>query len=56
MLFRSFTEPALAALHECSEGICRSVNKLAMLTLIEASDRRTAIVDDTIVRIAAKRM
>ena len=51
-----FTEPALAALHECSEGICRSVNKLAMLTLIEASDRRIAIVDDTIVRIAAKRM
>ena len=51
-----FTEPALAALHECSGGICRSVNKLAMLSLIEASDRRSRIVDDTVVRTAAKRM
>ena len=51
-----FTEPALAALHECADGICRSVNKLAMLSLIAAADKRVSIVDDSIVRAAAKRM
>ena len=51
-----FTESALAALHECSGGICRSVNKLAMLSLIEAADRRSALVDEPFVRTAAKRM
>ncbi|MEO6739773.1 MAG: AAA family ATPase [Chthoniobacteraceae bacterium] len=51
-----FTESALAALHECSDGICRSVNKLAMLSLIEAADRRSKLVDDATVRSAAKRM
>ncbi len=51
-----FTEPALAALHECAGGICRSVNKLAMLSLIAAADKRASIVDDSIVRAAAKRM
>jgi type II secretory pathway predicted ATPase ExeA len=51
-----FTETALSALHECSDGICRSVNKLAMLSLIAAADRRASIVDDSIVRTAAKRM
>ena len=51
-----FTESALAALHECSGGICRSVNKLAMLSLIEAADRRSALVDEPLVRAAAKRM
>ena len=51
-----FSESALAALHECSGGICRSVNKLAMLSLIEASDRRSALVDEALVRAAARRM
>ena len=51
-----FSEPALAALHEFSGGICRSVNKLAMLSLIEAADRHCKLVDDSIVRAAAKRM
>ncbi len=51
-----FTEPALAALHECSGGICRSINKLAMLSLIEAADRRGMIVEEPVVRAAAKRM
>jgi general secretion pathway protein A len=51
-----FTDPALDALHECSGGICRSVNKLAMLSLIEAADQRSKLVDETIVRTAAKRM
>ena len=51
-----FTEAALSALHECSDGICRSVNKLAMLSLIAAADKRVSVVDDSIVRTAAKRM
>jgi type II secretory pathway predicted ATPase ExeA len=51
-----FTDAALAAIHEHSGGICRSVNKLAMLSLIEAADRRVALADDDIVRTAAKRM
>jgi type II secretory pathway predicted ATPase ExeA len=51
-----FTESALAAIHELSGGICRSVNKLAMLSLIEAADRRSSVVDETLVRTAARRM
>jgi len=51
-----FTEPALAAVHEFSGGICRNVNKLAMLSLIEAADNRFAMVDDMLVRSAARRM
>ncbi len=51
-----FTGPALAAIHELSGGICRSVNKLAMLSLIEAADRRSGTVDETFVRAAARRM
>lgn len=51
-----FTEAALAAVHELSKGICRNVNKLAMLSLIEAGDVRAAIVDETLVRTAARRM
>jgi general secretion pathway protein A len=51
-----FTESALAAIHEISGGICRNVNKLAMLTLIEAADHRSAIADEARVRSAARRM
>jgi general secretion pathway protein A len=55
-LLELFTGPALALLHELTGGICRNVNKLAMLSLIEAADHRFAMVDDTIVRSAARRM
>jgi type II secretory pathway predicted ATPase ExeA len=51
-----FTESAMVAIHELSRGICRSVNKLAMLSLIEAADRRSRIVDEPLVRTAARRM
>ncbi len=51
-----FTEAALAALHEGSGGICRSVNKLAMLSLIEAADHRRALVEESTVNDAARRM
>ncbi len=51
-----FNEPALRALHEHSGGICRSLNKLAMLSLIESADRQSAVIDETAVTRAARRM
>jgi type II secretory pathway predicted ATPase ExeA len=51
-----FSESALAAIHEFSGGICRNINKLAMLTLIAAADHRATVVDDALVRSAARRM
>ena len=51
-----FTEPALAALREHSVGICRSLNKLAMLSLIESADRQAPMIDEAIVARAARRM
>lgn len=51
-----FTEGAMHAIHEHSGGICRSVNKLAMLSLIEAADRQGTTIDEEIVRTAARRM
>jgi general secretion pathway protein A len=51
-----FSEPAFAVIHEFSGGICRNINKLAMLSLIEAADHRAAVVDETLVRTAARRM
>ena len=51
-----FTESGFEALHKHSGGICRSLNKLAMLTLIESADRQAAIIDEPIVTRAARRM
>jgi general secretion pathway protein A len=51
-----FTDAALHAIHEHSGGICRSVNKVAMLSLIEGADRHSAVIDDAMVHAAAKRM
>lgn len=51
-----FTPAALDALHAQSRGIPRSLNKLAMLTLIEGAARHRQIVDETIVDLAAKRL
>jgi general secretion pathway protein A len=51
-----FTEGALAALHAHSAGICRSLNKLAMLSMIEGATRRSAMIDEEIVNAAAERM
>ena len=51
-----FTEAALHALREHSGGICRSLNKIAMLSLIEGADRGAATIDETIVNHAARRM
>jgi type II secretory pathway predicted ATPase ExeA len=51
-----FAPTALHTLHELCGGICRNVNKLAMLSLIEAADARAALVDEALVRYAARRM
>jgi type II secretory pathway predicted ATPase ExeA len=51
-----FTAESLAAIHEHAGGICRSMNKLAMLSLIEGADRRAATIDEPIVEAAAQRM
>jgi general secretion pathway protein A len=51
-----FTEAALQAIHAQAGGICRSVNKLSMLCLIEGASRQCAMIDEDIVTAAAKRM
>lgn len=51
-----FTPGALALIGEHSKGVCRNVNKLAMLTLLEGADARLAIIDEAAVAAAAKRM
>ena len=52
----SFTVEALAAIHQHAGGICRSMNKLAMLSMIEGADRRSPLIDEAIVTTAARRM
>ena len=51
-----FTEAALEALHAHSGGICRSLNKLGMLSLIEGTDRQCPAIDESLVVDAARRM
>lgn len=51
-----FSDAALTALHGNSGGICRSVNKLAMLSLIEGADRQRALIEEETVIAAARRM
>lgn len=51
-----FDKEALEALHECSHGICRNINKLAMLSLLEGSLRHKPFIDEEIVRQCAIRM
>jgi general secretion pathway protein A len=50
-----FDRGALAALHECSGGICRNINKLGMLSLLEGFMKRRPIINDEIVRTCASR-
>ncbi|MEO8354106.1 MAG: AAA family ATPase [Chthoniobacteraceae bacterium] len=50
-----FTPEALGVVHEQSGGICRSVNKLCMLSLIEGAARQQTMVgEETVARCAAK--
>jgi general secretion pathway protein A len=44
-----FTQAALEALHRGSGGIARSLNKLAMLSLVEGGLMRRPMIDETIV-------
>lgn len=51
-----FTPAAIWAIHGHSGGICRSVNKLALLSLVEAVGRQQPMIDDTIVNACAAKM
>ena len=51
-----FTPCALDALHTHSGGICRSLNKLCMLSLIEGATHQQPAVDAATVAAAAARM
>jgi general secretion pathway protein A len=51
-----FTPAALELLHTHSGGIPRSINKLAMLSLIEGGRRQRAMIDDAAISEAAKRL
>jgi general secretion pathway protein A len=51
-----FTEGALTTIHQHSQGICRNVNKLAMLSLIEGAQAHLPSIDEAVVAAAAKRM
>jgi len=51
-----FTGPALEALHRGSAGIARSLNKLAMLSLVEGGSRRQPIIDETTVEKCIPRL
>jgi general secretion pathway protein A len=54
-LLELFSPAALDALHKWSGGIPRSLNKLAMLSLMEGA-LRGALIDETVVAAAAKRL
>jgi len=51
-----FTEDAVKALGKYSGGICRTLNKLAMLSLIDGADRHVALIDEATVNAAAKHL
>ena len=51
-----FTPTALETLHTWSKGIPRSLNKLAMLSLVEGALRGAATIDEAIIEAAAKRL
>jgi general secretion pathway protein A len=51
-----FTPEALAAIHRLSGGICRSINKLAMLSLIEGAVRQLPILDEPLIVSCSVRM
>ncbi len=51
-----FTGSALAALHTQSGGVCRAMNKLAMLSMIEGALQHRATIDETLVEAAVRRV
>jgi general secretion pathway protein A len=51
-----YTPAALAAIHQHSGGICRSINKLGLLSLLEGAARNAPEIDEAIVTTCAARM
>lgn len=51
-----FTEEALEALQRGSGGICRSLNKLAMLSMVEGAMQQRRSIDESIVDKCATRL
>ena len=51
-----FTPAAIWAMHAHSGGICRSLNKLCLLSLVEGVMRQMTVIDDSIVNACAARM
>lgn len=51
-----FTVSAIAALHAHSGGICRTLNKLCTLSLIEGAAQQRSNIDETIVTWCAAKM
>jgi general secretion pathway protein A len=51
-----FSAEALAAIHAASGGVCRSVNKLCMLALIEGCIRRRRLLDGDVIAACAARV
>jgi type II secretory pathway predicted ATPase ExeA len=51
-----FTVLAMAELHAHSGGICRSLNKLCMLSLIEGAAQQQPVIDAAIVASCASKM
>jgi type II secretory pathway predicted ATPase ExeA len=49
-----FTQAALVSLHRATDGLARRLNRLADLALLIAYAQDLAIVDDAIVRVAAR--
>lgn len=51
-----FTSEALSLMHIASGGIPRTLNKIAMLSLIDGAEKQATVIDGAIVSIAALRM
>jgi general secretion pathway protein A len=51
-----FTPSAMEALHRGSKGIARSLNKLAMLSLVEGGQMRRLTIDETVVEKCIPRL
>jgi general secretion pathway protein A len=51
-----YTPGALAAIHQHSGGVCRSINKLGLLSLLEGAARQALEIDEAIVTTCAARM
>jgi type II secretory pathway predicted ATPase ExeA len=51
-----YTPEAFAAIHRLSGGICRSINKLCMLSLIEGAMRQQPLIDEPVIVSSSARM